>query len=75
MLSELAQTLRERLAIIGDEESRRDLSSHLDRLKEVSEKITNLERQLPPTTDARLRHFLQSCSYDKALALLESRGS
>ena len=72
ILTELAAALRERLAIIGDEESRRDLDRHTERLRAVSEKIEDLERHLPPTIDPQLRHFLQRRSYSKALELLES---
>ena len=71
LLAELAQALRERLAIIGDEESRRDPLRHTERLKEISEKITLIERRLPETIDPQLRHFLQRRSYDKALELLK----
>ena len=71
ILTELAAALRERLAIIGDEESRRDPESHTERLRVVSEKIEDLERQLPPQIDPQLRHFLQRGSYSKALELLE----
>jgi hypothetical protein len=56
--------------------SRADLrqqhAAHLQRLKEVPEKITHLQSQLPANVDRRLNHFLKNCSYDKALALLES---
>ncbi len=72
ILTELTAALRERLAIIGDEESRRDPDRHTERLRVVSEKIENLERQLPPTIDPQLRHFLQRRSYSKALELLET---
>ena len=68
----LAAALRERLAIIGEEESRRDARSHTERLKNVSEKIDELERALPSGIDPELRHFLQRRSYSKALELLES---
>ena len=71
-LTDLAEALRERLAIINDEESRRDLDHHTDRLREVSEKIERLEQSLPPKIDPQLRHFLQRRSYTKALELLES---
>ena len=71
-LTDLAEALRERLAIINDEESRRDLDRHTDRLREVSEKIERLEQSLPPKIDPQLRHFLQRRSYTKALELLES---
>lgn len=70
ILTELAEALRERLAIIGDEESRRDPERHTERLRVVSEKIEDLERQLPPEIDPQLRHFLQRRSYSKALELL-----
>jgi hypothetical protein len=70
-LTELAAALRERLAIIDDEESRRDLARHTERLRAVSERIERLEHQLPATIDPQLRHFLQRRSYSKALELLE----
>ena len=71
-LPELAAALRERLAIIADEESRRDPDRHSARLREVSEKIDRLEQSLPPKIDPKLRHFLQRRSYSKALELLET---
>jgi hypothetical protein len=63
--------LRERLAIIGDENSRRDPEKHMARLRAVSEKIDNLAAALPKPIDPQLAHFLQRKSYDKALALLD----
>jgi hypothetical protein len=69
-LTELAAALRERLTIIADQESRRDPAQHTERLREVSERIEEIERGLPPTIDPQLRHFLQRRSYDKALDLL-----
>lgn len=72
ILTELATALRERLAIIGDEESRRDPDRHTERLRVVSERIEDLERQLPSTIDPQLRHFLQRRSYTKALELLKT---
>jgi hypothetical protein len=70
-LADLASALRERLAIIADEESRRDLERHSQRLQQISERIEMLEQQLPPQVDPQLRHFLQRRSYSKALELLE----
>jgi hypothetical protein len=70
ILAELADALRERLEIVGDEESRRDPLRHTERLKVVSEKIERIEEQLPATIDPQLRHFLQRRSYSKALELL-----
>ena len=70
-LADLATALRERLAIIGDEESRRDPERHTQRLQQISERIEMLEQQLPAQVDPQLRHFLQRRSYSKALELLE----
>lgn len=68
----LAGALRERLAVIADHAAReRDAAAHLERLKTVSEKIVRLQSQLPHPVPPRLAHFLQGCSYDKALAFLE----
>jgi hypothetical protein len=72
-ISELTAALRERLAVIGDENSRRDPEKHLARLRAVSEKIDNLAAALPKPIDPQLAHFLQRKSYDKALELLEGR--
>jgi len=69
-LADLAAALRERLAIIGDEQSRADPDRHTERLRDVSEKIERLEQSLPPKIDPELRHFLQRRSYSKALELL-----
>ena len=71
-LAYLAQALRERLAIIHDEESRRDEVKHIDRLRAISEKIDKLQAALPQPVDTRLAHYLQRRSYDKALELLEN---
>jgi len=71
-LSELAAALRERIAIIADEQSRRDPEGHTKRLQQVSERIELLEQRLPAQIDPQLRHFLQRRSYSKALELIES---
>jgi len=68
----LAAALRERMAIIGDEESRRDPARHMERLRAVSERLEKIEHGLPPTIDPQLRHFLQRRSYSKALELLSA---
>jgi hypothetical protein len=72
ILADLTAALRERLTIIADEESRSDPARHTERLKSVSERIEQLERQLPRTIDPELRHFLQRRSYSKALELLSA---
>jgi hypothetical protein len=69
---DLTAALRERLAIIGDENSRRDPEAHTARLREVSEKIEKLAAALPKPIDPQLAHFLQRKSYDKALEFLEN---
>jgi hypothetical protein len=68
---DLANALRERVAIISDENSRLDLEKHMERLRAVSEKIDKLASALPKPIDPQLAHFLQRKSYDKALELLE----
>ena len=70
-VTDLAQALRERLAIIHDEQSRCDEAKHLARLKTVSEKIDELQAALPQPVDPRLKHYLDRKSYDKALEYLE----
>jgi hypothetical protein len=72
-LADLEQALRERLAVIGDEESRRDQARHVARLREVSEKIDRLHHSLPASTDPQLNHYLERKSYDKALKYLEEQ--
>jgi hypothetical protein len=74
-LLELADALRDRLAIIADEPSRQDPARHTERLRVISEKIEEIERQLPPTIDQQLRHFLQRRSYSKALEQIEALAS
>jgi len=71
-LVDLAQALRERLAIIHDGESRRDEATHMARLRAVSEKIDKLQAALQQPVDPRLGHYLQRHSYDKALEFIES---
>jgi hypothetical protein len=70
-VSDLAQALRERLAIIHDEGSRRDTEAHMARLSASSEKIDKLQATLPRPLDPQLAHYLQRRSYDKALEFLE----
>ena len=65
------EALRERLAVIRDEESRRDEAKHIARLRTVSEKIDKLQAALPQPIDPRLTNYLQRSSYDKALEFLE----
>ena len=71
--ADLVAALRGRLAIIRDENSRRDPEKHMTRLQAVSQKIDNLAAALPKPIDPELAHFLQRKSYDKALEFLEGR--
>lgn len=68
---QLASALRERLTIIGDQESRQDPERHMGRLKAISERIERLSASLPTPIDPRLAHFLERRSYDKALEVLD----
>ena len=69
----LADALKERLALVADRDFyRRDPAEHLARLQTVSGRITTLAAQLPPGVDPQLAHYLQRCSFDKALAFLEA---
>jgi hypothetical protein len=74
-VSDLAQALRERLAIIHDEQSRRDTKMHMKRLSAISEKIDKLQAALPRPIDPQLAHYLQRRSYDKALDFLEQQAA
>jgi len=71
---QLAEVLRRRLAIIADQEFyRRNPKAHFDQLQANSGEITKLTEQLPAPIDPQLTHYLQRCSYEKALAFLETR--
>lgn len=70
---DLIEYLEKRLAVIGDHDLReRDPDEQLRQLQEVSEAIFAWQKkyidQLPP----RLGHFLDNCSYDKALEWLKT---
>jgi hypothetical protein len=71
--SQLAQALRDRLAIVADRDlASRDPAAHLEQLKAVSEKIAQLGGALPSPVPGDLAHYLQRASYEKALAWLEA---
>jgi hypothetical protein len=72
----LASALQRRLAVIGDRALREsDSAAHLGQLKSASEQILQLQEQLPADCDPHLLHYMENCSYDKALALLQKRFS
>jgi hypothetical protein len=69
--AELVTALRERIAIVTDEKSRQRAEQHMERLREVSERIIALSAKLPSPIDPQLKHYLDRCSYGKALEFLE----
>ena len=73
--AELAEALRERIAVIADRELyARDAAAHLEKLKNVSERITASAAALPEPVEGDFAHYLHRASYAKALAWLEARG-
>jgi hypothetical protein len=67
-LSELIGLLEERLRVIGDAEMRElDPAGQLARLQEVSEAIVAFHAAHRAKIQPRLNHFLENCSYSKAL--------
>lgn len=70
-LAELEAALHERRRVIADHGWRdRDAEGHLAALREASEKLSALSARIGAEAPPRLRHFLDNCSYDKALDLL-----
>lgn len=70
--NELIGALRKRLSVIADRAwYGRDPEGHLRALISASEEISRLAGELPRPADVRLAHYLQRCSFDKALAFLE----
>src|SRR5262249_59277858 len=74
-LADLAEALRERLAVIRDQESRCDEAKHIARLRTVSEKIDRLQASLLPGIDPRLKHYLERKSYDKTPECMQGSGN
>ena len=67
-LSELIGLLEERLRVIGDATLReRDPAGQLASLQEVSEAIVAFHTAHRAKIQPRLNHFLENCSYAKAL--------
>lgn len=71
--NELAAALRERRSIIADERSRNTGEQHLLRLQEISRRIEMSAAALPRPVPPPLAHYLDRCSFDKALEFLEGR--
>ncbi len=76
LFAELATALRGRIAVIADRELyTRDPAAHLEKLKSVSERITQLGAALPRPLPGDFAHYLQRASYEKALAWLDANKS
>lgn len=70
--TELARALRTRLEVIADRELyRQDPEHHLRKLIAASERIDEAVADLPRPLNGELAHYLQGCSYHKALNWLE----
>ena len=70
--SKLEPLLRERLAVIADHALRdRNPTAHLEKLRDVSQALDREYQALRTTLPARLKHFMQQSSYQKALAFIE----
>ncbi|MEO8206968.1 MAG: hypothetical protein ABI615_12370 [Chthoniobacterales bacterium] len=68
----LRQALKERQEAIADRNHfRTDPEGHLERLKQVSLKIFALTNAFEGPLDPQFQHYLERCSYDKALDWLE----
>ena len=64
----LAEVLRERLDIIADQQLRgQNPTTHLERLRQASERIEQLKKQFPKNADSMLVHYLDRMSLTKAL--------
>lgn len=67
----LVGALQERISVIADRSwYERDAEGHLQALMEVSARIATFAAQLPAPVHPQLKHYLERCSYDKALAFL-----
>ncbi len=70
-LEQLATLLQQRLDVIADTRlAKHDPAAHLGKLKEVSELVFDLQHNLVGRIPVRLQHFLEQCSYNKALAFI-----
>jgi hypothetical protein len=73
-IKELAGLLQKRLEIIRDQDLRiNHPDQQLKQLQEVSEAITTLQNNWQGPIPPRLRHFLENCSYEKALTWIQEQ--
>ena len=69
----LAKALRERLDVVSDRQLReQNPTAHLERLKQASERIEQMKKNLPLTADPMLKHYLDRMSLSKALEFVQN---
>ncbi len=74
-LPRLRDLLQRRLSLIADQSLREsDPAAQLDQLRCVSEEITEFHQQYQSQLPAKLNHFLERASFQKALEFVEGSG-
>ena len=69
----LAEALRDRLEVIADRQlGEQNPTAQLARLREASERIEQLKKNLPLNADPMLKHYLDRMSLSKALELVQN---
>jgi len=69
----LAEALRERLDVISDRQLReQNPAAHLARLRQASEQIEQLKKNLPVNADPMLTHYLDRMSLSKAFEFVQN---
>ena len=69
----LAEALRDRLEVIADRQLReQNPTAQLARLREASERIEQLKKNLPLNADPMLKHYLDRMSLSKALEFVQN---
>jgi predicted component of type VI protein secretion system len=69
----LAEALRERLDVISDRQLReQNPTAQLARLRQASERIEQLKKDLPLNADPMLKHYLDRTSLSKALEFVQN---
>ena len=75
-LPRLRDLLRRRLALIADRALREsDPAAQLDELRRVSGEIAAFHQEYQPLLPARLNHFLERASFQKALEFIDGTGA
>jgi predicted component of type VI protein secretion system len=69
----LAEALQERLDVISDRRLReQNPTAQLARLRQASERIEQLKKNLPLNADPMLKHYLDRMSLSKALEFVQN---